>query len=45
MIGRLVRWALLAGFVSNDDVRKTVVEAAESAKGVTKVHDRISLKK
>jgi osmotically-inducible protein OsmY len=37
--------ALLAGFVSNDEVRKTVVEAAESAKGVSKVHDRISLKK
>lgn len=37
--------ALLAGFVTNDEVRKTVVEAAESAKGVSKVYDRISLKK
>ena len=36
---------LLAGFVTNDEVRKTVVEAAESAKGVSKVYDRISLKK
>lgn len=36
--------ALLAGFVSNEEVRKTVVDAAKSAKGVTKVHDRLSIK-
>ena len=37
--------ALLAGFVSNDEVRQKVVAAAESAKGVSKVHDRIAIKK
>ena len=36
---------LLSGFVDSDDVRKDIVAAANTVSGVSKVHDRIALKR